>query len=191
MGADGVPVYGTAKMNRFLAGNGPWDQLVKLQNIKLVDLVPDQPLQLNERISVTAFQVPHRDEYSDTVGFKIATPKKTVAYLPDIDKWSRWNRSIEDVVKSVDVALLDGTFFSDGEIPGRDMSLIPHPFVKESIARFASLESEIRNRIRFIHLNHTNPAIRSGSNPKLNSAARQITNAGMGLAIQGEIIVLD
>ena len=80
---------------------------------------------------------------------------------------------------------------SDGEIPGRDMSMIPHPFIDESIARFSHLPKNVRDRIRFIHLNHTNPAIQFGGDPKRNEAARKIYNANMGLARQGETIALD
>lgn len=190
-GANGVPVYGTPRMNQFLTTNGPWSQLVKLNNIELKSLETDKAVKLNERLTVTAFQVPHRDEFTDTVGFKIASKTKSVVYLPDIDKWSKWSRSVEDVIRDTDVALLDGSFFADGELPNRDMASIPHPFIEESIGRFASLEPELRKRIRFIHLNHTNPAIQNNGDPKVNAAARQIEQAGMGLAKQGSTISLN
>ena len=79
--------------------------------------------------------MPHRDEYSETVGFLIRGPRRRVAFIPDIDKWERWSRPIEEAVAGCDVAYLDGTFFADGELPGRDMAEIPHPFVVESLRR--------------------------------------------------------
>ena len=188
VGSKSVPVYGSKRVNNFLTNNGPWSQLVKLKNIELRRFEMDRPIELNERLSVTAFQVPHRDEFSDTVGFKISSNKKSIIYLPDIDKWSKWDRAIEDVVLDADIAFLDGTFFENGELPNRDMSQIPHPFVSETIARFSTLEPEVRSRIRFIHLNHTNPAIQYSGDPKKNQAARRIEKAGMGLARQGEKI---
>ncbi len=191
IGAKNAPVYGTSRMNRFLSTNGPWSQLVKLQNIKLTDITPDKPIELTDSVSVTPFQVPHRDEYSDTVGFRIQTPGKSLVYLPDIDKWSKWDRSIEKVVSDCDYALLDGSFFADGELPNRDMSQIPHPFIEESIALFANLEADVRKRVHFIHLNHTNPAIQFNGDPKKNQAARQIEQAGLNLARQGQVISLD
>ena len=191
MGTSNVPVYGTERMANFLTNNGPWSQLVSFKNIKLNELVADTPIQINPRIKITPFKVPHRDEFSDTVGFKIESKSKSLVYLPDIDKWSKWNRSVESVVEKCDFALLDGSFFADGEIPGRDMASIQHPFIQESIKRFSSLEKDVRKRIKFIHLNHTNPAIRLNGDPAKNSAARQIYEAGMGLAKQGEIISLD
>ena len=70
--------------------------------------------------------IPHRDEYSETVGFVIRGPDRSALFLPDIDKWDRWERKIADVLADADVAYLDGTFFADGELLGRDMSKIPH-----------------------------------------------------------------
>lgn len=186
-----LKVHGTQRMQTFLTNNGPWSQLIKLKNIEVNPFRIDEPVKLNDRLSVTAFKVPHRDEFTDTVGFKISSAKKSVVYLPDIDKWSKWGRAIEDVVASVDVAFLDGSFFDKGELPGRDMAEIPHPFVTESIARFSTLDREVRSRIKFIHLNHTNPAIRFAGDPKLNPAARKIYAAGMGLARQGDKIDLN
>ena len=190
IGASEVPVFGTTRMNEYLKTNGPWSQLVRLKNIELRNMDLDKPIQLTERVRVAAFRVPHRDEYTDTVGFKISTDSKSLVYLPDIDKWSKWDRSIDTVVADTDVALLDGSFFADGELPGRDMAQIPHPFIEESIARFSSLPANVRQRIKFIHLNHTNPAIQNDGDPKVNAAARKIYQAGMGLARQGEKIAL-
>jgi len=185
MGSDSVPVHAMPRMGEFLETNGPWSQLVSLNNISLSSLEKDKSVQLNQRIAVTPFQVPHRDEFSETAGFKIEGPNKTVVFLPDIDKWNKWNQKIEEVILDCDVAYLDGTFFENGEIPGRDMALIPHPFVSESISRFAALEKNERSKIRFIHFNHTNPVLQPDHPSK-----SKIERAGMSIASQGEIIDL-
>jgi pyrroloquinoline quinone biosynthesis protein B len=185
IGANETPVYCMPKMKTFLETNGPWSQLVSLKNIALQPLQNEQSIKLSERISVTPFQVPHRDEFSETVGFKIKGPRKTVVFLPDIDKWNKWDQKIENVIQECDIAYLDGTFFQNGEIPGRDMAMIPHPFVTESIKRFSSLEKEERNKIRFIHFNHTNPVLQSDS-----AAGSKIKRAGMNIAAEGETIGL-
>jgi pyrroloquinoline quinone biosynthesis protein B len=177
IGANGVPVYAMPRMRAFLAGNGPWDQLVRFGNIKLQPLAADTPVKLNERITVTPLRVPHREEYTEVVGFHIAGPKRSVLYIPDIDKWDRWDRRIEDVIAKVDVVYLDGTFYADGEIPSRDMAQIPHPFITESMKRFATLPVGERAKIRFIHLNHTNPALDPDS-----AAARAVRNGGFAMA---------
>lgn len=185
MGAKQIPTYVMPRMESFLKSNGPWSQLVQLENIQLVPVRSDVKIKLNERLHVTPFLVPHRDEFSETVGFKIVGPSKSVVFLPDIDKWSRWDRSIEKLVQQSDLAYLDGTFFENGEIPGRDMSQIPHPFVAESINRFSALDESERKKVRFIHFNHTNPVLQ----PE-HEAARNIRRAGMSIAAEGEVVEL-
>lgn len=185
MGARGTPVHAMPRFGEFLRTNGPWDQLVKLGNIEIRPMRADKPVRLNDRLSVTPFLVPHRDEYSETVGFRIDGPEQSVVFIPDIDKWERWDRRIEDVIAQCDVAYLDGTFFDGGELPGRDMSEIPHPFISESIDRFESLPAGERAKVRFIHLNHTNRA-----RLRESDAAKRVRDAGMRVAVMGERVGL-
>ena len=159
MGAKGVPVYAMPRMRDFLASNGPWDQLIAYKNIELRPLESDAPVSLPGQITVTPFLVPHRDEYTEAVGFRIDGPDKSAVFIPDIDKWERWDTDIRAVIRSVDYALLDAAFFADGELPGRDMSKIPHPFVAESMAYFDGLSDEEKSGVVFIHMNHTNPLL--------------------------------
>lgn len=58
----------------------------------------------------------------------------------------------------MDYAFIDGAFFADGEIP-RPMAEVPHPFVSESIELLNHLPVAERNKVYFIHLNHSNPAV--------------------------------
>lgn len=183
LGAKAVPVNVMPRFSEFLRTQGPWSQLVQLQNIELRPLAADLPVRLNERLTVTALTVPHRDEFSETVAFRIEGPRKKVLFLPDIDKWERWERAIEQELAVVDVAYLDATFFDGAELPGRDMREIPHPFVVESLQRFGKLNPRERAKVRLIHLNHTNPLL----NPE-SDAVRQIKDAGLGVAVQGERI---
>ena len=185
MGTRNVPVYAMPRLREFLSSNGPWDQLVRLGNIQLRDMRADEPVALNDRVSVTPMVVPHRDEYSETIGVLIRGPRRSVLYIPDINKWERWDRPIEQLIADVDVAYLDGTFFADGEIAGRSMADVPHPFIEESMKRFAALPRAERARIRFIHLNHTNPALRADS-----AARRRIEQAGFRVAELGERVGL-
>ena len=188
IGTDGVPVYAMPRMREFLSANGPWDQLVRYGNIELRPLAEGEPVRLNERISVTPFLVPHRDEYSETVGFRIDGPDRAVLFLPDIDKWERWEAlgtRIEEVVAGVDVAYVDATFYADGEVPGRAMAEIPHPFVTETMARFAAAGAEERRKLRFIHINRTNP-IGFPNSPERRAAEE----AGFGVARFLEVLAL-
>ena len=181
IGAKAVPVFAMPRMGEFLSSNGPWDQLIGYGNIKLRPLAADTPVKLNERITITPLPVPHRREYSEVVGFRITGPNKSILFIPDIDKWERWDRRIEDLIADVDIAYLDGTFHADGEIPNRDMSQIPHPLIAETMKRFESLPRSERAKIRFIHLNHTNPALDPNS-----AAARAIRAAGFAVAAELE-----
>lgn len=156
LGAKQVPVYAMPKMKIFLENNGPWDQLVALNNIEIHPLQNERPIVLTKNIVVTPFIVPHRDEYSETVGFKIEGAKKSILFIPDIDKWSRWEKDIVTEIKNVDLAFLDATFFDGDEINTRNISEIPHPFVVESMDLFQSLPDKERSKIHFIHFNHTN-----------------------------------
>ena len=152
-----TPVYAMPRMAQFLQNNGPWSQLIDLENISIKPLQNKTPVSVSPRLSITPLIVPHRDEFSETVGYLIAGQSKSALYIPDIDKWDLWETDINTLLTQVDFAFLDATFFEDGEI-SRPMSDVPHPFVEESIIRFKSLAVEEKSKIYFIHLNHTNPA---------------------------------
>lgn len=180
MGAQGVPVFAMPRMRDFLSSNGPWDQLVRYGNIRLVALEAGVPVRLNSRLTITPVPVPHRQEYSEVVAFYLEGPRYSLLYLPDIDSWTEWDRSgerIEAWISRVDTAYLDGTFFADGEIPGRDMSGFPHPFISTSLKRLKGLPPMERAKVRFIHLNHTNPALDPESPQR-----RRVEEAGFTVA---------
>lgn len=157
--ANGVLVYTMPRMKNFLETNGPWSQLVNNKNIKLFPISDGTGVILSEQISIIPMLVPHRDEYSETVGFKIIGPNKTALFIPDIDKWSKWEKDISEVLSEVDYAFLDATFFDGAELNTRDISEIPHPFMVESMERFSDLNSEEKKKVHFIHFNHTNAVI--------------------------------
>ena len=183
IGAKSVPVYAMPKMNKYLKQNAPWSQLVSLKNILIKKLNDEKTVKLNKRISLTPFLVPHRDEFSETVGFKIEGPNKSIIFIPDIDKWDKFDKDILKIVSTNDVALLDGSFYQNGEIPGRDISEIPHPFIIETIDLMKSI-SDLSD-IFFIHMNHTNPALIQDSNAKKN-----ILDSGFKIAEFGQMISL-
>ena len=184
LGARGVPVLGTPSMASFLRGNRPWSRLVAFDNIAIREIEPGVAVELTPSLRVTAIQVPHRGEDSDTVAFLIRGPSKKLLWLPDIDKWETWDRTLEDLMKDPDLtAFVDGTFFSADEIPGRSIAEIPHPLVPETMARFGA--SPPRGRLFFVHLNHTNKLLWDGR------AVKQIERRGFGVAREGMKISLD
>lgn len=156
IGAHGMPVYAMPRMRDFLEHNGPWDQLVRLHNIDIRPLEDGVPVRLNANISVTPVVVPHRGEYSETVAFIVKGPKRAILWMPDTDRLEH----VEELLARVDVAYVDGTFFDAKELPGRNLAEIPHPMMRDSMERFAKLPASERVKIRFVHLNQSNPALR-------------------------------
>ena len=175
-----IPLYLMPKFYNFILNNGPWNQLVELNNIKLNKIYNREKVILHNNLSFTPIQVPHRDEYSETVGYVIEGIHKKALYIPDIDKWAKWEVSIVEMIKSVDYAFLDGTFFDEKEINNRDISEIPHPFIIESLKLFKELDESEKSKVYFIHLNHTNPVLNSES-----SEYKKVISAGFNIAKTG------
>ena len=180
-----IPVYAMPRMADYLQSNGPWSQLIFLKNIKLQQLNADSTIQLTQKISVTPLVVPHRGEFSETVGYSIKTKNKSLLFIPDIDKWKKWEKDIRQMVKQYDYLFLDGTFYNEKELPGRNMDEIPHPFVKESMDLFKDLPVSEKSKIWFIHFNHTNPLL-----DRFSKEYREVKNSGFNVAVEGAKIVL-
>ena len=188
LGARRVPVYAMPRMADYLATNGPWGQLVRYENIVLQRLEHEISVSLGNGLTVTPFLVPHRQEYAEVVGFRIEGPSRSVLFIPDIDSWEDWDETgsrIESAIAGVDVAYVDGSFYANGEIPGRDMTGFPHPFITHSMQRFMDLAPAEKAKVRFIHLNHTNPALLVDG-----EARKQIEQSGFRVADEGEKVEL-
>ncbi len=182
---DHVPVHGTARMTEFLASNAPWEQLVRLEEIAL-DPLPESggPVSLGE-VRVTGVPVPHRAEYTDTVAYRIEGPNRTALFIPDCDPWARWASPPLDLFEGVDVALVDATFYSGDELPGRDLSEIGHPLIVDTMDLLEPQVQAGELEVIFIHLNHSNPALDPTS-----EARRAIEARGFRVARRGEEVAL-
>lgn len=178
-GATAVPVYAMPRMARFLTTNAPWSQLVALQNIQLLPLAADQEIALNPKLRIKPFLVPHRDEFTETVGFEITGQHRKAVFIPDIDKWSQWAQNLPDVIRHADYVLLDATFYRDGEI-ARAMAEVPHPFVEETMKLLQSLPAKERAKVYFLHFNHTNPLLQPDSPER-----RAVLQQGFRVAEEG------
>lgn len=175
-----INVFAMPRMKKFLETNGPWSQLVKLNNINLIQIHSESVFSLSDQIRITPFEVPHRGEFSETVGYKIHGPNKTALLIPDIDKWYLWEKSIVDEIREVDYALIDATFYDSKEVNYRDISEIPHPFVIETMSLFKNSSKKEKSKIYFIHLNHTNPLLDEKS-----KEFNDIINKGYNVAYEG------
>ena len=185
LGGKNIMVYALKRMARFLTKNGPWDQLVKLNNISIQTISNKEFVKLSENIFVIPIRVPHRDEYSETVGYKIIGKSKKILFIPDIDKWDEWKKSIIEEVKLVDYAFIDGTFYNGSEL-NRDMREIPHPSIEETLQLFSNQPLAERNKIYFIHINHTNPILTNK-----NGIRDMVESLGFNIAERGLKFKLD
>lgn len=176
-----MPVYVMPRMKTFLEQNGPWSQLVSLENIQLVEMQENTPVRLADGLSVTPLLVQHRGEYAETAGFRVAGPHKKLLFIPDIDKWERWERKLADELAVVDYAFIDGTFYDGSEIGGRDFREVPHPFIIETMTLLDSLPLKEREKVIFIHFNHTNPVMTGGEKYR-----REVTGRGYHIASEGQ-----
>jgi pyrroloquinoline quinone biosynthesis protein B len=180
LGAEEVPVHATARMVDYLKKNGPWSLLVTAGHVRPVPLEPGKPFELAAGLSAEAISVPHREEFSDTVGYLFRGPQRRLLYIPDIDRWEPLSPPLEVLARRADYLLLDGSFWDPAlELAARDPKLVPHPPVPETMARLGSLGGE--RRVVFIHLNHTNPLWDRDSLER-----KQVERAGMKVGEEGD-----
>lgn len=180
-----VPVYAMPRMKDYLETNGPWSQLVKLNNISLKPLQDNITITLSNNLKITPYLVPHRDELSETVGYMVESNRKKVLFIPDINKWDLWIHNIKAEIAKMDYVFIDGTFYDGDELGLRNIAEIPHPFIVESMKLFQDLPVADKNKIYFIHFNHTNPVINTKS-----KQAQTVINNGFHLAQFGQMVGL-
>ena len=184
LGMAPTPTYCTPAMADFLTNNGPWGLMVSEGRLDLRPVVSGEWNRIDDQLQARALLVPHRPEYSDTVGWVFRGPTHTILYLPDIDSWERWELDVEDVVAAVDVALLDASFYSGDEVPGRNIEDLPHPLVPHSMDRLQG-RVDAGDRVVLSHLNNTNPLWDPNSHENV-----VVSNAGFGVARRGQIFKL-
>tara|TARA_B100000809_G_scaffold263521_1_gene316971 strand:- start:648 stop:1598 length:951 start_codon:yes stop_codon:yes gene_type:complete len=184
LGMTSTPTYCTPAMADFLTNNGPWGLMVSEGRLDLRPVVSGEWNRIDDQLQARALLVPHRPEYSDTVGWVFRGPTRTILYLPDIDSWERWELDVEDVVAAVDVALLDASFYSGDEVPGRNIEDLPHPLVPHSMDRLQG-RVDAGDRVVFTHLNNTNPALFEDSRE-----AAEVRRRGFEIATEGQRIPL-
>ena len=176
--ADAVPVHATESMRALLEQQAPWSQLVALKEIELKPAIPDAPVTLGA-VRVVPVSVPHRAEFTDTVGYRLEGPQRVALYLPDVARWEEIPDP-EALLAGVDVLLLDATIFSGEELPGRDLRRIGHPLVVDSLTRLGPRVAAGDLRVVLVHLNHSNPLLEEGS-----EASLRVRQAGFEVARRG------
>jgi len=175
MSARNIKLHCSPSMQTLIQATPAWNQLLQ-QNVLEPSTFPRVEI---DDVIVEFIPAPHRAELSDMHATIIRGHEKSLLFLPDHDSWDQTLEahgceSIRAFLQkySIDVALLDGTFWSGGELQGRDMRVVPHPTVEESLKRLGR-KKDNDPELFFIHLNHTNPLY----NPH-SEASRQLNESG-------------
>ena len=187
MSARGIPLHSSPSMQNLIKSTPAWAllleqgvfELTEIGHVKIDDVV------------IESIAIPHRAELSDMHAFVLRGKEHSVLFLPDHDSWDQTlsahsASSIREWLKEIEVthALLDGTFWSGDELQGRDMSVVPHPTIQDSLARLGQKQSG-DPEIYFTHLNHTNPAYREDG-----AEYQKITKFGWRVSSEGQRINL-
>ncbi len=177
--ASRTPVYCTPAMWTFLRRNEPWKSLGRDGYVEYQKHEVGERFELEPGLELESVEVPHRNEHADTVAYLVHGPQNTLLYLPDID---RWELDLPALLDRCDTALLDGSFFSKDELGSRSVEVVPHPPIEETLAL---LGPEHARKVRFTHLNHSNPTLVAGS-----AEWNRVQSTGARIAQEGERLPL-
>lgn len=154
----------------YMMKNDPYRFLIDRDNIQIHDFSDGEEEDIRGgRVESRQFYHPHLNH--DTTAYMIHGENKKLFYLADI---VNFNDEIEACIEEADVALIDGTFWSEDEI-GR-YEEVPHPPIRRSLDQFEDLDT----KIYFIHMNHTNPVLREDSDER-----KKLNERGFSVAKQG------
>lgn len=81
------------------------------------------------------------------------------------------------------MAFLDACFYDATELPGRDMSQVPHPLVTDTLQRLQGVAAG--TEVVLVHMNHTNPVWREDSEQRA-----AVLKAGLHVGQQGAVYEL-
>ena len=191
MNARNVGLHLSSEMEHLVDRTPQWALMVDQGVFQPTTFHDRDNLQFSPNLTIQPVHVPHRDELSDMHAFVIRGPNRSLLFLPDHDTWAEtlerhnqpdirsWLKTLE-----VDIALIDGTFWSSDELAGRNQDKVPHPPVSQTID-LLGMRQENDPEIYFIHLNHTNPLYDPNS-----AASAHLAPTGWLVAQQGQRFTL-
>lgn len=183
-----VPVYCSPSVSSIIYASPVFRSLIDGDFIRIMEFKDNIPLEIvNYRgqktyFKLEAFKVPHREDFTDTYGFKIFHKSSSITYIPDIKVLD------EEIIRKIDdtdFLFFEGTFYWDDELwrvskikrTSKELGHIP---IVESLLILRELEIDMKY---YIHLNHTNPVLRSGSDER-----RSVEDAGIKIVDDGLVI---
>ncbi len=185
MNVRGVKLHVSKSMAELIHQTPNWNLMIE-QGVFVIQEMTDRQIEQQPGFSITPLLVPHRGELSDTHAFIIRGENKSLLYLPDHDSWDETlalykMNTIREWLTSlnVDIALIDGTFWSSDELSSRNQASVPHPPIKQTIEMLGYKQHGDPDII-FFHLNHTNPVYDEWS-----EEYTQVVEMGWSIAKQG------
>lgn len=165
-----LSVFCCDDVENYMMKNDPYRFLIDRDNIQVHDFSDGEEIDIRGgSIESRQFHHPHLNH--DTTAYIIEGENKELFYLADITDFTD---EIVECVEEADIAIIDGTFWSEDEI-GR-FEEVPHPPIRRSLDQFSDTDTEIY----FTHLNHTNPAIKEDSQER-----QELEKRGFNVATQG------
>ena len=191
LSAQGINLHVSEEMYHLVDQTPQWNLMVQQGVFEIQTFAVGTSLYNKDEVIIEPVRIPHRDELSDMHAFIIRGPNKSLLFLPDHDSWDetlavhncstlrQWLSAMR-----IDVALIDGTFWSEDELGGRDQSKVPHPPVVQTL-KMLGQKQQGDPEIFFTHLNHTNPLYDQES-----EQMKQVTQLGWGVVHQGQHFTL-
>ena len=166
-----LSVFTCDAVEDYMMKNDPYRFLIDRDNIQIHKFNHGNIEEIRGgEVESVQFHHPHLNH--DTTAYMIRGDEKTLFYLADITDFTR---EIEEKVEEADIAIIDGTFWSDDEI-GR-FEEVPHPPIRRSLDQFSDVDTDIY----FTHMNHTNPVLREDSEER-----DKLQKEGFSVAETGE-----
>jgi len=173
--ASGISVYCNPPVENFLMKNDPFRYLLDRENIEVQNFEDRDECKIQGG-TVEAREIPHGHISRNTTSYMVKGEKKTLYYLSDINEF---NDDVIESIKEADIAVIDGTFWSEDEIDRFDE--VPHPPIKDSMELMEDIDTEIY----FTHINHTNPVLQEDS-----AERKELENKGFHVAEKGDAFKL-
>tara|TARA_Y100000589_G_scaffold37950_1_gene31738 strand:+ start:20984 stop:21829 length:846 start_codon:yes stop_codon:yes gene_type:complete len=160
--ARGINLHVSQQMIELIELTPHWKIMLD-QGVFVVNEIRDSQPKESDEFTMVPLQVPHRNELSDMHAFVLRGPNKSLLYLPDHDTWNETlsmhnaetiRQFLSDL--AIDIALIDGTFWSNNELKSRSQDVVPHPPIKQTL-EMLGYKQQGDPDIFFFHLNHTNP----------------------------------
>jgi len=191
--AKNLEVNCSKSLSKLIKNTPNWNLLIELGNIKINEFENLKPYTPSPKCGFTIkpIKVPHRSELSDMHAFLIQGPNKNLLFLPDHDSWEKTLKFVNKTEilewfdsENIDVALIDGTFWSSNELKGRNQTIVTHPPVNETLQLIGEKKDGMPE-IKFTHLNHTNPL-----NNDFSDENKILKNMGWNVSKEGEFFNL-